>query len=159
MVRFVTTAYTHMYDNSYTGQPGRKYRGDGYKGKPSPKLCPVGFRVEKWRGQAGVGQLELAEAAGVSLESYDRFIRGKQAMSYDELTAMANLLGISVENMTDYAPWEVPKQKNPDTSKNPNRPSSARSKKGTRTRKPKPYNADEAARLLAKRFGDRVKRV
>ena len=56
MVRFVTTAYTHMYENDYIGRPE-----DRAKPKDPNELSPIGHKVEKWREASGLKVHEVCE--------------------------------------------------------------------------------------------------
>lgn len=159
---FVTTVY----------KKESRERRSTYKGKPSTKLCPLGYRVMKWMKEAGLDRKDLAAAAGMSDDSFDRFMRGKQAVTTDELGAIAHAVGAPADIMKNYTPQEAREQLGFHASRrrdgmdleNATRaggrvramPEPARESFAAPAARP--YDPDEAAELLAKRFGDRVKR-
>lgn len=172
-VRFATTEYTHMYENSYMGRPGEKYR------RKSPnELTDIGLRVERWRKGANLevkvllksANDLLVEDARLDAKEYWDFLRGKHRITNDQIRAIAKALGTTVHIMTHYSPGEVPDGEESSEprkviSVHPSAERVKRKRKAQGTPKPKPvpeprpYDAEEAARLLAKRFGDRVKKA
>jgi transcriptional regulator with XRE-family HTH domain len=161
-VHFVTTVYK---------KEGRERRST-YKGKPSTKLCPLGYRVMRWMKEAGLDRKDLATAAGMSDDSFDRFMRGKQAVTTDELGAIAHAVGAPADIMKNYTPQEAREQlgfhasrrrggrglENATRTGGRARVTSEPAQESFAERTARSYDPDEAAELLAKRFGDRVKR-
>lgn len=174
MVRFVTTTYTHMYDNGYLGNPEEKYWH-----KSQDELTSVGIRVERWRKKAQLDVDGLVEQANEMLvreqrmdaDTYWEFVRGQRRISNSQIRAIAKALGVTVYVMTHYSPGRVPEGGLPKAKKVPaikvnevaKRAERRKRSQGAPRPKPAPrrpqYDADEAARRLAEKFGDRVKRA
>ena len=181
MVRFVTTEYTHMYENSYIGLPGEKY---GHQ--PEKTLTDVGLRVEKWRKAAGLKDAEVVKKANKSLpkgewlnmDDYCLFLRGLKDLTRSQIRAMASVFDVSVQVMDSCSPGQVPKDRRSVPEKSAaivmNEPSrhakqkrkaqvSSKAKKVVKpvskpAAKPRPYDADEAARLFSSKFRGKVRR-
>ena len=183
MVRFVATAYTHMYDNEYLGQPD-----DNVRRKFPEELSSVGALVERWRKKAGVSVDKLCERVRLNLgprctfneNTYMEFVRGNIRIDTEEIRTVAAVLGTTVHNMTHFRPGQEPTKKErpkqeslvilsyPESEKKGTRRQKSVQKSGSKSEhnkisKPasdtKPYDADEAARLLAQKFGDKVIRA
>ena len=173
MVRFVTTAYTHMYENSYVGRPGERY-----KKKAPDELTDVGHRVERWRKQAGLEVKSLvrltndmlSEGQHIDAKDYWAFVRGQRRITDNQIRMIAKVLGTTVHIMTHYSPGQVPEDEIKSKHKSviqvhASAERALRKKKAQGTPKPKPkpapkpYDPDEAATLLATKFGNRVKRT
>jgi len=164
MVRFVTTSYTHMYGNGYIARPEEPYLR-----KKSYELSNVGIIVEKWRRLASLTIDELPDAANrfnplrdqrITAKDYRAFIHGRRRLSSLQLRTIAKALNTTVYIMMHYPPDKVPDKKHDETTKSvivvssPKREQSPTVKKQPSQRA---YDPDDAARLLAKKFG-KVKR-
>ena len=171
-VRFATTAYTHMYENDYMGRPEEKYR------RGPNDLTGVGIRVERWRAHAGLKPDDfmervnerLGEMEQLDVKTYRRFLRGKTRISDRQIRAIAKALGTTLHIMTRYSPGEIPKEEErPKPPKvisiSPAAERAERKRKAQGTPRPKPvkppapYDADAAAQLLARKYGNKVKRA
>ncbi len=159
MVRFVTTSYTHMYSNDYIGRPEEPFLT-----RDPNELTDVGRIVEKWRVHRSMTVEDLVKAANdynplydqrIKKKDYQSFIRGTRRITDLQLRTIAKALKTTVHILTHYAPDKVPKservdKRKPDVIVVHKRPTQA-------TPKPKPvqsdYDPDEAARLLAQKFG------
>ena len=177
MVRFVTTEYTHMYENSYIGLPGEKYRH-----QPEKTLTDVGLRVEKWRNAAGLKSKEVVKKANellpkgewLTMYDYRSFLRGLKRLTNSQIKAMASVFDISVHVMVSYSPGRVPKDRHSVPKKpavividKPTKPAKQKRKAQGKPKakkvakpvaKPRPYDADEAARLFSSKFRGKVRR-
>lgn len=161
MVRFVTTSYTHMYSNDYIGRPEEPF----FHRDPD-ELSDVGRIVEKWRVHRSMTVEDLVKAANdynplfdqrIKKKDYQLFICGTRRISDLQLRTIAKALKTTVHILTHYAPDKVPKSESVDNSK-PKVITTCRPPKQAKP-KPKPasvqrdYDPDEAARLLAEKFG------
>lgn len=174
MVRFVTTAYTHMYENSYVGLPGERLRH-----KSPQELTDVGIRVERWRKNSDLKVAELvikvneklADNERIDSQTYWEYVRGQSRITNNQIRAIAKVLGTTVHALTHYSPGQVPKEdsvsaKPPALIKvdaSVERAARRKSAKGKRKEKDpssrQQYDADEAARMLSEKYGDRVRRL
>ena len=170
MVRFVTTIYSHRYENSYLGsQLELERQSDG-------GLTSVGNRVEAWRRYAAVDVDTLCELAKIDRQTYEDFLVGNLRLSQKEIRAIAKELGTSVNIMTHYLPGHVPDEalgvgEAPQLKTIKVRPAhspamttikGAKAAQRSRPRKeaaPKaePYDRDKALEELQKRFGGKVR--
>ena len=170
-----------MYENSYIGLPGNKYRH-----QPRNTLTDVGLRVEKWRKAAGLKDAEVVKKANKSLpkgewlnmDDYCLFLRGLKDLTRSQIRAMASVFDVSVQVMVSYSPGQVPKDRRFVPKKSAaivmNEPSRRAKQKrmaqgGPKANtvvkpvakpaaKPRPYDADEAARLFSSKFRGKVRR-
>lgn len=173
MVRFVTTAYTHMYENEYVGLPEERVRKKGQN-----ELTEFGIRTNRWREHANLTVEEtvrlvskrLAKTGeGFSSKDYWGFVRGQIRLTSNQIRALAHILGTTPYDLTHRTPNEVPEKEEPKPEPQTIEVHRPRKKKVPKVEslevaprksigEERPYDSDEAARLLAKRFGDRVKR-
>ena len=174
-VRFVTTAYTHMHENDYIGRPEDKFRA-----KEPDELTDVGRHVEGWREHRGLKVGEVVRLANemlpggqsVDAKDYWAFVRGQRRITDAQIRAIAKSLDTTVHIMTHYLPGYVPESEQsglpeqmPTIRIHASAERAERRRKAKGTPKPRPvsapepYDADTAAKLLAERFGDRVKRA
>lgn len=157
MVKFVTTAYTHMYGNSYTGRS--KYGRE--------KRTLVGHRVEKMRKDAGLGVRDVCRAVEVAPSIYDSFLEGGYRFDRDQLRRLADVLGVSVHDLFHAKENGSPKADDARKAKSTlqkihvirpighakkAKPTTPARRRDDGTAKSKPYDADTAADLLAKKF-------
>ncbi len=163
-----------MYENSYLGLPGEKYRH-----KSPNELTSVGFRTERWRKEAGLKVADVVAKANdilvrdqrISSDDYWAFVCGQRRVNDVQIRSIAKVLGVTVHVMTHYLPGRVPKDDAAErTRRAPTIKVNEPARRTERKRKaqgqpkakpksvPRPYDADEAARLLAKKFGNKVKR-
>lgn len=161
-----------MYENSYVGLPGDKYRH-----KSPNELTDVGIRTERWRKSAGLKVAEVVVQANntlvrnqnITAKDYWAFVRGQRRITDSQIRAIAKVHGVTVHVMTHYSPGHVPEEPirlrvvpsikvNEPAKRTERRKREQGRPKTSPAPSPKPYDADEAARLLSKKFGDRVKR-
>ena len=100
-----------MYENSYIGLPGEKYRH-----QPGKSLTDVGLRVEKWRNAAGLKRKEviknvnelLPKGERLTMYDYRSFLRGSKRLTNSQIKAMASVFDISVHVIVSYSHVRVP---------------------------------------------------
>lgn len=160
-----------MYENAYIGRPEEKYRH-----KDPNELSPVGKRVERWREEAGLKVKEvvrlaneiLSQGSRIDAKLYWAFLRGNERLTVYQVRAIAKVFGVSVYVMTHNSPEDLVDTKKPKPktikidsprktggmtpSKKTVRTQRVTGKSAGGTKKPVPYDADAAAKLLAKKF-------
>lgn len=161
MVRFVTTSYTHMYENDYIGRPEEPF----FHRNPN-ELSDVGRIVEKWRVHRSMTIDDLVKAANdcnplydqrIKKRDYQSFIRGTRRITDIQLRTIARALKTTVHILTHYPPDKVPKSERVDRRKRDvivvHKPPKQASPKPKPAQAHSDYDPDEAARLLAEKFG------
>lgn len=84
------------------------------QGRPSDKpRTPFGQRLVQARERAGLTQQQLAEKLGTSQRALARWERDPIAFRPDQLTALANALGVSLDHLTGRAVLPPPASKEP----------------------------------------------
>lgn len=161
MVRFVTTSYTHMYSNDYIGRPEEPFLT-----RDPSELTDVGRTVEKWRVHRSMTVDDLVKSANdynplydqrIKKKDYQSFIRGTRRITDLQLRTIARALKTTVHILTHYAPDKVPKSERVDRRRTDVIVVHKTPKQVPPKPKPKPvqsdYDPEEAARLLAQKFG------
>ena len=76
------------------------YASDMKAGRPSKKTRPpFGERLHALREQAGLSQQQLAERLGLPQTSYAYWERHPVALRPDQIVALANALGVSLDQL------------------------------------------------------------
>lgn len=125
MVRFVTTSYSHMYDNEYIGRPEEPYMG-----REHDELTDVGQCVEKWREFSGYTVDELVRRSNSYNPLYDQrftnkdyvaFIHGRLYLTDLQVRTISKALKITVHDLMHTKPGQVqsdePRHDMPDVSR------------------------------------------